>query len=246
MSFEAILEQFRMNPHSPDDEAEMCRKLMSIRLPTLALARCCVRPSPVHGLGVFATRNIRQGELITLYPGDAVLTWKDDRRLTADVSVLFGPHIPKIEQDPAKVLTEESRAYEVLSTETTSIIGNPNLCYDMAYVGHIINDGASCNSPESRDRYNKETSRLRNAEHFSVTGWSGLKLPLHFGTRATRDISENEEIFVSYSFGYWLTKAFGGNETAAAAAYATALGSVSAGEGFGKAGGSGRKSRRRG
>lgn len=229
MSFEAVLEQFRMKPHSPDDEAEMCRKLMSIRLPNLALARCRVCPSPVHGLGVFATRNIRQGELITLYPGDAVLKWKDNCRLTANVSVLFGPHIPEIDQDPAKVLAEQSRAYEVLATETTSIIGNPSLCYDMAYVGHIINDGASCDSPEGRDQYNEETSRRLNAEHFSVTGWSGLKMPLHFGTKATRDISANEEIFVSYSFGYWLTKAFGGNETAAAAAYAITQGSVSGG-----------------
>ena len=252
MSFEAVLEQFRMNAHSPEDEAEMCRKLMSIRLPNLAVTRCCVRPSSVHGLGVFATRNIQQGELITLYPGDVVLTWQDDRRLTANVSVLFGPHIPEIEQDPVKVLTEEARAYEVLATETTSIIGNPGLCDDMAYVGHIINDGASCNSPESREQYNEETSRRLNAEHFSVTGWSGLRLPLHFGTRATRDIRANEEIFVSYSFGYWLTKAFGGNETAAAAAWkaaqspkCTAQASVSGGGGFGKAGGFGSERRRR-
>ena len=70
----------------------------------------------------------------------------------------------------------------------------------------------------SEDAYDQDSAQRRNAEHFAVSGWSGQKLPLHFGTRATRDILKDEEIFVSYGFGYWLTRKYAGDEDAAAAA----------------------------
>ena len=208
MSFEAVLEQFRGVDGTTEavQEAELCLKLMATRRENLPLNRCRVAPSSLHGLGVFATRDIKKGEIVTLYPGDAVLQWKDDRQDLRDVKVLFGSHVPLLKQDVKKATSEESRAYEILATDTISVVGDPELCDDMSYVGHIINDGSFCDSLEGRVKYERDTAKLMNAEHCLLRGWSGRKLPVHFFTRAARDIAKDEEILVSYSFGYWLAR----------------------------------------
>ena len=57
-------------------DAEICTRLLSTRLDGLHLNRCYLSHStigPHAGLGLFARRHIAAGELITLYPGDAVV-----------------------------------------------------------------------------------------------------------------------------------------------------------------------------
>ena len=56
-------------------DAEICTRLLSTRLDGLHLHRCYLSQStiPHAGLGLFARRHIAAGELITLYPGDAVV-----------------------------------------------------------------------------------------------------------------------------------------------------------------------------
>ena len=44
--------------------------------------KCELRPSKKHGLGLFATRDIRPFELITLYPADGVRVWLEDGKHT--------------------------------------------------------------------------------------------------------------------------------------------------------------------
>ena len=46
-----------------------------MRVPGLRLNRCRTQMSTIHGMGVFATRDIKKGDLVTLYPGDAVFYW---------------------------------------------------------------------------------------------------------------------------------------------------------------------------
>ena len=61
-------------------DPDLCLRLLSTRLSELQLNRCTVRKStiPNGGNGLFASRNIKNGELITLYPGDAVIIRKDE------------------------------------------------------------------------------------------------------------------------------------------------------------------------
>jgi len=56
-------------------EDEVSRKMLNTRLDKLQLSCCRVAESTVigAGMGLFATRAISAGQLITLYPGDAVL-----------------------------------------------------------------------------------------------------------------------------------------------------------------------------
>jgi len=46
--------------------------------------------------GLFATRDIGKEELITCYPGDAVLCWEDaDHSPSRKLEVFFGRHVPR-------------------------------------------------------------------------------------------------------------------------------------------------------
>ena len=62
---------------TPNNNEEQLVKetLLSTRLPSLELNRTSVGPSTIEGagLGLFATEDIAKGELITCYPGDALL-----------------------------------------------------------------------------------------------------------------------------------------------------------------------------
>ena len=56
-----------------EDQTLLVLQLMRTRMPELKLNRVTVKPSALHGRGLFVLRNIEQDELITLYPGDALI-----------------------------------------------------------------------------------------------------------------------------------------------------------------------------
>lgn len=62
-------------------QEQVCMNMLATRCVGLNLNRCYVGMSTVPGAGrgLFASRDIREGELITLYPGDALLYWKNGR-----------------------------------------------------------------------------------------------------------------------------------------------------------------------
>jgi hypothetical protein len=66
--------QTQLDHESVSDERDA---LLMLRLSGLALARTRVAPSLVDGggRGLFASRDIDEGELVTLYPGDALAKW---------------------------------------------------------------------------------------------------------------------------------------------------------------------------
>jgi hypothetical protein len=97
----------------------VCMNMLATRCEDLHLNRCRTGPSRIQdgGTGLFATRDIRAGELITLYPGDALLYWKDGREARSTSKrvcsgVVFGAHIPMGERDADRVTSADARAYE--------------------------------------------------------------------------------------------------------------------------------------
>lgn len=62
-------------------QEQVCMNMLATRCVGLNLNRCYVGMSTVPGAGrgLFASRDICEGELITLYPGDALLYWKNGR-----------------------------------------------------------------------------------------------------------------------------------------------------------------------
>jgi len=200
LRFSEVLEYYRKtNEMSPEN---VCLSMLRTRLPDLRLNRCFVAQSTIlkAGLGLFANREILEGELITLFPGDALLVWKKAvGDFSGDVGVMFGKHVANL--DASRVSTDEARSYELKIGDFQSLVANPLLIADAAYLGHMANDGAILTGKDnkSRERYSKSTFASHNAAFMVIEG-------SHLATTATKRIAKNEEIFVSYGDGYWLSR----------------------------------------
>ena len=161
------------------------------------------KPSRTHGKGVFATRNIRRGEVITFYPADVIMikTMFEDRQ-----AYRF------------KFNDRMCRKYNVINGESTlagfdwidyylldysnniQFSGNPELCDDSTYLGHMCNDAAVC-PPEEKDGGARVYARVVmvrvNAEFIMD------RENLIAAVVAYKDINQGEEIFVPYGPEYW-------------------------------------------
>jgi SET domain len=228
--FNDVLAHYRQSSSQELPLETVQRNLLCTRLPDLRLNRCRVAPSsiPNAGNGVFARRNIRRGELITLFPADAVLLWNEVvGDLRAGYTVLFGPHIPIDERNVTRVTSYDARLYELQIGPSRSIVADHHVVVASAqrwrhdettttttgacaaYLGHIINDGAclldgppdssSSQSARSAD-YARTSYQRHNAAIIDVVDGC------HYMVVATKDIGVDDEIFVSYGEGYWRSR----------------------------------------
>ena len=184
-------------------DAETVRvNMFATRIDGLQLQRChlALSEQPEAGTGLFASRDILEDELVTLYPGDALLYWPDgDRSPDSDMELVFGLHVPAEERDLARVTRADAREYEVRATRRASCVGDPRRRDESAYMGHFANDGATCTAPHRAEAYRAETTAAANAEHVTVMG-------CHLATVATRDIPRGTEVLVTYGVDYWLSR----------------------------------------
>jgi hypothetical protein len=202
LRFSEVREHYRQSNELSQEE--ICLNLIRTRLSDLRLNRCYVAPStiPNAGQGLLASRPIDAGELITLFPGDALLVWN---HTVGDFSngnyqgAMFGNHVT--DRDAALVSTAAARAFELKIGPQHSIVADPTRLADAAYLGHMANDGAmlSRTDRKARTRYAQTTRQRHNAAFFEVEG-------SHFAATATKDIGQDEEIFVSYGEGYWMSR----------------------------------------
>ena len=151
------------------NESIVRMNLLRTRHANLELDKCRIDVStiPNAGYGVHATKAIQRNELITLYPGDAIIQWKHkdhlDPATDGGIQILFGTHIPESERivaaldnnsnnnSPSDNINDTknrifmnhiptARGYEVRINDTLSVIGDPNRKSDPAYLGQMIND----------------------------------------------------------------------------------------------------------
>ena len=253
---------------SPDAKAR--EVILSTRIDKLeSMGLNCTRlgQSTISGAGrgLFATRDIPKGELVTCYPGDALLYLPEvpedededeDDYVNVDEIVIWGTHVDEkdrwdedavfdgydndgngdvkddsvnddsdsIEQQPNKGRTRTRPLvdYALYVCDMYSVLGNPLLDSNPAYSGHFANDygghhaisglradvgndnangigigNSSSSIEESIVAYVDESIKMANAQN-SVLEDS------HMVTIATRDISEGDEIFVTYGMNYWM------------------------------------------
>ena len=150
---------------------------------------CEVRPSRIHGLGVFATQDIEPCRYVTMYPCDGA-TWHPDL-WEGDKSMHFGW--------PSTVTWLERHTYQQEvkpppGARAMAIYGDPLLHDDPNFVGHMINDGAKCNSLESADVYQAISQRKANCQFIGSIG----------ALISVRHIKAGEEILTNYGHKYWL------------------------------------------
>ena len=189
------------------EQPQVCRNMLATRLSDLHLHRCRIGPSTLpgdSGMGLFATRSIQAGELITLYPGDALLYWADGNRDPQNgqicSGVIFGAHVSQAERDVHHVTSNSARRYELEASATISCVGDPLRDSDPSYLGHFANDGSMCLALADAETYDAQSKAAANADHVSLEG-------CELATQATRAIAAGEEILVSYGAGHWLTHA---------------------------------------
>jgi len=165
------------------------------------LAKCAVRPSPTAGVGVFAEADIAPGELVTFYPGDAITYLppgisSEQAKRTGTRGVIWGLHVP--EHMRQLMTAMEDYALNTMD-DTYGVVGLRALDDDMAYVGHLINDGACLGYFGSVAEYVRVSRQRANVGHSTLLG-------CHTATIATRAIAPGEELFVTYGPRYWRSK----------------------------------------
>lgn len=187
----------------PVEEREEFREHMLRTRFRLSVNRAKVAPSPIQGQGVFATRRIEAGELITVYPGDALRFYPETNGElgTERNGVLFGHHVPAAMRSDEAVM-RDFREYSYDVDGFYALVGLPELIQDHAYIGHMCNDAATCEmmppltEAAVREKYRKESARGSNATLESL-------LDALVAVVASRPILEGEEVFVSYGAEYW-------------------------------------------
>ena len=211
-------------------ESLMCTRFTS-GLEAEGFCRVYLAPSsiPGAGAGVFASEDFEEGDILTFYPGDILTFSRHPRRSSRRAktrSVIWGAHVPTELQldNPSKWVD-----YEVGISDVYTIMGHPWLLDEMAYVGHMVNDGAMLESCAGGDAAGKSAAsayiasseKLANAAHVDLAG-------CHAAVIATRVVKADEELFVTYGVEYWASREIRIGELAAAGPPAAGVPSVRA------------------
>jgi len=164
-----------------------------------------VRPSQIHGNGVFATRDITVGEFLTFYPGDALICKAKRINLrkvytpagleTSSQSCYVRYYSSRYinashqEESPLESNIKEGYWYDI--DDTYAIYGDPSFTDNPWYIGHIINDAIDFRTENSYG------SRKHNSYFHNLTSGLGVAI------MAKTNIKKDEEILISYGSEYW-------------------------------------------
>ena len=159
------------------------------------------RPSEIHGTGLFATKDLEMGTLVTLYRPD--LTVDDTGK-----ALMIDESDASYFQDFQKAQAAGSRQYFVWppGVRTSAIpepcprfwvAANPAKAPIKGFLGHLANDGASCADDSDVERYLAESAEKANACLVP------LCIPL-MGLVLARDVQKDEELLVTYGYDAWL------------------------------------------
>ena len=156
-----------------------------------ALNRTFVGPSEVAGRGLFALEDVSEGEILTCYPGDALVVFSEQ-----GAQVQWGDHVPDRLKNADNEINQEYMLRA--SSDDWGIVALPELDKNPMYLGHFANDGAfSPTNSAELSSYVIEANDICNAMHQDL-------LNCHMVTVATRNIRRGEEIFVTYGPEYWM------------------------------------------
>jgi SET domain-containing protein len=155
-----------------------------------------INQSNIHGIGLFAKKDINENELITLYPAHIIEIIGQNKvfRLTC-INEYRMPYKIQYRND-----------YAIKYDNNSYIIGNPILKENKNFVGHLCNDGYKHNfitkNKKNKNKYNKKRLELNNASFRDIINPDFIGM----GIISNKNIKKDEEILVSYGFDYWLKR----------------------------------------
>lgn len=147
-----------------------------------------VKQSTIHGNGVFAKRDIPKDNMVTIYPTQYIYenigNLKHERFANAE-------HF------------DYDHRYAIKTTHY-HVIGDPTRLENMMLVGHILNDSA-CNF----DKGNYAVQHVKNivGRYILSSDNNCAFKEIHdiIYLKAIKDIKKDDELFVSYGPGYWMS-----------------------------------------
>lgn len=147
-------------------------------------APCEVRPS-TYGRGVFATRDIKIGDLITLYPAHGV----SFNRIKS-----YATYTGDIEYDTTYTVEHDEN--------DMAFVGDKDK-FTPLFMGHLLNDNYP-NVEEFKDKEKLGATVMKYLLHAMTLANCKFKDGKNFVIiQAIKDIKKDEELLVSYGMGYW-------------------------------------------
>ena len=155
-----------------------------------------INKSNIHGIGLFAKKDINKDELITIYPAHII-------------EIVLQPKVFRLTsineyRHPYKILNWKD--YAIKYDNKSYIIGNPKLKENTNFAGHLCNDGYKHNfiskNKKNKNKYNKKIIELNNASFRELRNPNFIGI----GIISNKNIKKDEEILVSYGFDYWLKR----------------------------------------
>lgn len=189
-------------------------KLIYDSLPKLVHNNIIVKPSSLHGNGVFATCDIPKNVVVTFYPAHAVHI--DG---TASVFRTESTSFQDFASDHDKYARDYSAYFRV--ERNNFIVGNPHEISNPMHLGHIINDPVgNIFNDVSFDKTKNYKIFMNLMKDYFVKGFKmqNCKLVpdeknLMIYVKTTKNIKEGEELFVCYEPLYWFNYTYGTNNT---------------------------------
>lgn len=158
-----------------------------------------VKPSPIHGRGVFATRKIFKDDVITVYPCHKIVsTIGANDHIMYRVGIRVPPHDDYMAY--AQCISESDAGLKYISADPSQP-ALPHIC------AHLINDPYP-NAPHPKLHYtDPQQCGKAFIEYHLLTnkyGNSIIRTYRYYALAiATRDIEAGEEILGAYGFPYW-------------------------------------------
>lgn len=151
-----------------------------------------LKDSSIHGKGVFATRDINIGEIVTFYPCDYVLVKipKSNDHIQLGKGSEF-IHTGKL---PDNILRYAHTTKHPIPRMT--IVGDPLCIDDSNYLGHMCNDGAKSHCKRDQMVYKSISAQKMNAFLGPIDGFV-------FPIVAMKNIPKGTEILIHYGEDYW-------------------------------------------
>lgn len=165
----------------------------------IEIDKITIKNSPIHGKGVFAIKDIKEGSLITFYfpyfleyVHPDVLNEKNEGYVIVPISSRR-----KITNNNGEL--DYLRKGTIRISDHFMLVGDDQYISDYRICGHMINDPCDFSKGKvTEDEYEKQIISKANG---SVVSYEKDRRFIYVA--ATRDIKEGEEILVPYSARYW-------------------------------------------
>ena len=167
------------------------------------LDKCYIEKSKIEsaGNGLFAKKDISQGEIITFYPGDIASFLPNEDQIKPE-HVSLETYSQRFKNQFEKNIKKERDANAMMNKYTYNvdkkyrIIGSPYFKDDTNYMGHFINDGSKLNPSDTSKEYLEASLLKSNCGYFHMKD-------LLIGIVATENIKKYEELYIPYGEEYW-------------------------------------------